>query len=286
MTPHAELADTYSQVVADLARSDFARRRQLSVQPMSCHLAELAAIRRRLPAGGRVLDIGTGMGIVPETLMRLGHQVVTVDVATNAGQREPLERLRALGAEAHFAMVGQERIPIADSSIDVAFAGDVIEHLPGTPKWFLAEIRRVLKPGGWTILTTPNAVRLPVRLRVALGYSNWPPVAQYINNAAAPPFHLGHHHEYTAAELRFVLAHAGFDAVDIAHFEDTLRRPGIVRGLRDIQTQDRLFAQYWQGRAARLHPGELVRLALLGLVKLFPHLRSLLIASARKPLTS
>ncbi len=215
-------------------------------------------------------------------MLRLGHSVVTVDVARKDSQREGLDRLIALGAEGHLAWVGEEEVPIAESSIDVAFAGDVIEHLPGSPKRFLAEIRRLLKPGGHVVLTTPNAVRLPVRLRVALGYSNWPPVAQYIDNGPHLPYHLGHHKEYVAEELRFVLERSGFSEIRVRAFEDTLRRRGIVGSMKDIATQDRLFTAYWRERRA-FSPGEAVRALMLAVVSLVPALRSTLLAVARKP---
>jgi len=268
--------------VRDLAASDFAKRRQLHVQPMAYHLEELREITTRLPVNGRFLDIGTGMGVVPETLLRLGYQVTTVDVAFNEKQKEPLQRLIDLGAEGHFAVVGQEPIPVGDSTQDVVFAGDVIEHLPATPKYFLAELRRVLRPGGYLVISTPNAIRLTVRLRCFVGYSNWPPVAQYIDNPPQQPAHLGHHHEYTGAELCWVLERCGFEVPELRYFEETLRQKGIIRGLADIKTQDRRFDEYWR-RRMKWSPYELARRAMIVLVGIFPEMRSVLLASARKP---
>jgi len=47
-------------------------------------------------------------------------------------------------------------IKIADGVVDLLFAGECIEHIEDTPA-FLAEVHRVLKPGGIAIFTTPNA---------------------------------------------------------------------------------------------------------------------------------
>ncbi len=50
-------------------------------------------------------------------------------------------------------------LPLADASIDLIIAFDVIEHLEGGESWqqsFLNEIRRILRPGGILLLTTPN----------------------------------------------------------------------------------------------------------------------------------
>jgi 2-polyprenyl-3-methyl-5-hydroxy-6-metoxy-1,4-benzoquinol methylase len=277
-------AQTYFEVIADLRASDFAKRRKLSIQPMPAHLEEVEMVRKYLPAGGTFLDIGTGIGVVPEVMLRLGHKVITIDVALKESQREPLQRLMDLGAEGHFAMVGMDPVPVADSSVDVVFAGDVIEHLPNTPKWCLAEIARLLKPGGHALLTTPNAVRLATRLKVFAGHSNWPPVTDYIDNSRDFRHHMGHHKEYTARELEYVLGHAGFADIKVDFVEDTLKRRGVFRSLRDIKTQDRNFDAYWGGRAKHwLNPFELLRLLLVLTVRIVPPFRSTLFAVARKP---
>jgi SAM-dependent methyltransferase len=46
-------------------------------------------------------------------------------------------------------------IPLADNSVDAAMASDVLEHLVETPT-FIGELARVLKPGGYAVLSTPN----------------------------------------------------------------------------------------------------------------------------------
>jgi 2-polyprenyl-3-methyl-5-hydroxy-6-metoxy-1,4-benzoquinol methylase len=277
---------TYLSVIADLRASDFAAPFRLSIAPQRCHIEELRAITARLPSTGRVLDIGTGMGIVPETLLRLGHSVVAVDIAAGEADSGSLQRLKSLGVEGHFAWVGEEQIPIPDESIDVAFAGDVIEHLPTTPKWFLLELMRTLKPGGYIVITTPNAVRLTVRLRVLLGYSNWPPVSQYIDLGQDWRYHMGHHKEYSGPELGGVLRHCGLSDVAVTYFEDNLRRKGIVRSAKDIATQDRFMSKYWKDQQPPFSIGEIVRLAMLGVVNAISTLRSSFLAVGQKPIGS
>jgi len=54
--------------------------------------------------------------------------------------------------------------PFADQTFDLVLFTEVIEHLHN-PLHALSEIRRVLKRGGWLILSTPNLLRVSNRLR-------------------------------------------------------------------------------------------------------------------------
>lgn len=48
-----------------------------------------------------------------------------------------------------------DKLPFRDGEIDLIYCSEVIEHLL-SPEAFLQEIKRVLKPGGYLLLTTPN----------------------------------------------------------------------------------------------------------------------------------
>jgi len=54
-------------------------------------------------------------------------------------------------------------LPFSDHSVDIVISSEVVEHLPG-PLPALKEMTRVLKPGGFAILTTPNPSNLPESL--------------------------------------------------------------------------------------------------------------------------
>jgi ubiquinone/menaquinone biosynthesis C-methylase UbiE len=48
-----------------------------------------------------------------------------------------------------------EPLPLEDNSVDAVWAGEVIEHIADVAPW-LSEVRRVLRPGGTLLLTTPD----------------------------------------------------------------------------------------------------------------------------------
>jgi 2-polyprenyl-3-methyl-5-hydroxy-6-metoxy-1,4-benzoquinol methylase len=117
---------------------------------------ERFALRRRfalahVPAGATVLDLGCGAGEFSAALVQAGARVVGVDVA-----REALRRAgeHAPGADLRLWRDG-EPLPLEDASVDVVWAGEVIEHVVDVAPW-LSEVRRVLRPRGTLLLTTPH----------------------------------------------------------------------------------------------------------------------------------
>lgn len=109
---------------------------------------------RHVPRGGRVLDAGCGRSLFTEIRPDWPFQVVAADV-----DHDLLVSRRAEHPQVAWAVAGADPLPFRDGSFDALFAGELVEHLPD-PRPAMAEFRRVLKPGGTLILTTPNRLRL------------------------------------------------------------------------------------------------------------------------------
>jgi len=60
----------------------------------------------------------------------------------------------------HFMSGDIFRLPFADNSVDILISSEVVEHLPD-PLPALREMQRVLKTGGYAMVTTPNPRNLP-----------------------------------------------------------------------------------------------------------------------------
>ena len=101
-----------------------------------------------IPAGGTVVEIGPGGGRWSVLLAPRSERLVLVDVA-----QRPLdlvaERLRDAGNVEYVLTDGSAVAGVADASVDAVWSFDVFVHVaPGDQAGYLAEIARVLRPGG------------------------------------------------------------------------------------------------------------------------------------------
>lgn len=105
-------------------------------------------VEQRAAAGVRLLDIGCGHGDVLQRAYRASAQAIGLDPDIQALGKNSALRLKVGGDG------GQ--LPFADASFDVITMTWVLEHVR-RPAAFLAEIWRVLAPGGQVVFLTPNA---------------------------------------------------------------------------------------------------------------------------------
>lgn len=150
--------------------------------------AVAAHARAHLPAGGRLLDLGSGAALVADRLREVDATYVGLDYgAHHTGEGAARHRPGAPAAggvlRRVFVRGDGAALPLADGSVDVVVMTEVIEHLV-RPELAVWELARVLRPGGWLVLTTNNACQVPPHpplahlggwLEKAVGAS-WPPL--------------------------------------------------------------------------------------------------------------
>lgn len=98
---------------------------------------------------GKLLEIGCGAGAMLQSVNDLGWESVGIDF-----DRAAVAAARAKGLDVRDGDLSAQEFP--DASFDVVMMNHVIEHLPD-PSEALAEIARILRPGGRLIGITPNA---------------------------------------------------------------------------------------------------------------------------------
>ncbi|WP_261567054.1 class I SAM-dependent methyltransferase [Frankia gtarii] len=168
-----------------------------------------------VPAGCRLLDLGCGAGRHSFEAFRRGADVVALDYSLDevSGVNAMLAAMALEGqapATARAAAVRGDALalPFADATFDRVIIAEVLEHLPADTA-VMAEIARVLRPGGWVAVTVPN--RLPEQ--VCWGLST-----------AYHTVEGGHIRIYRQSELRERLTAAGLEPIG-THFAHALHAP-------------------------------------------------------------
>jgi SAM-dependent methyltransferase len=120
--------------------------------------------RLGVQAGDRLLDLGCGFGRHAFEAARLGARVVALD----AGSDEVRGVLGTFAAMAEAGELDPARdrvgvaqgdalaLPFADATFDRVIASEVLEHIPDDER-AMAELARVLRPGGTMAVTVPRA---------------------------------------------------------------------------------------------------------------------------------
>lgn len=168
--------------------------------------------------GKKVLDVGSGIGILVGTLGSLGAEAVGVDKFIFQDEKQnfytipDFEKLESIWREGKIKIIKSdivnESLPFPDEIFDVVLSDATIEHLPDSPKNLFLEIHRVLKKEGFFLVTTPNLANLLRRLRFfLLGRSpNWD-IKDYFESGSN---FKGHRREFTLGEVVKMLEWSSF----------------------------------------------------------------------------
>ncbi|WP_299784466.1 class I SAM-dependent methyltransferase [uncultured Roseobacter sp.] len=175
-------------------------------------------IRKLYPNGGRVVEVGSGLGYLLRSFKDEGWDVLGVD---------PWRELPAHTQEIH----GIETIPMTleaaklpDASADVVIMLHVIEHLPD-PVETLREIHRILKPGGHMVIETPRYDTLMFKL---------------LRHRERSVKCEGHTYFFTFDTLRRTYEKAGFSEVDTRAVGRTLSMERFLWNVGTISGSEKL----------------------------------------------
>jgi SAM-dependent methyltransferase len=191
----------------------------------SLHLSRMMFVRS-LPDGKRILDLGgTALGNATGALVLMGYpyqfdDLVVIDLPSderNALYQEDTAHAvtqTALGPVRYRYHSMVDLSDYADGSVDLVYSGQSIEHVPvDVADTVLSEVRRVLRPGGYLGLDTPNAR-----------------VTRLQQDEFIDP---DHEHEYTHAELSDKLVRAGFEVVEAKGLN--YAGPSLASGRFDVE---------------------------------------------------
>ncbi len=225
---------------------------------LAMRLASQAAafLLPHLRAGMHVLDAGCGPGSISLGLAAAvaPGEVVSIDI-----QPSQVEQARALAAQRGVTNVRFEasnvyELPFPDGSFDAAFANTVLQQLR-EPVRALAELRRVLRPGGIAGVRDVDLGGQLIAPETPL-LKQWLSLVERVlqHNGGKP--HIGRHHRRLLLEAGFVRAEAGASIRSRGSLEETrqwavnlkAQLPGISRtalaeGWIDQATLDAIVAE-------------------------------------------
>jgi SAM-dependent methyltransferase len=173
----------------------------------------LTGILKHLTGPAVIIDVGCGDGsaLAAAAGHNPAHRFAGIDWS-----RDALRRARDRGLTVVRASVAAPGLPVADGAADVVIMSELIEHLVD-PDGAIAEIRRVLRPGGSLLLSTPNLAAWYNRGLLAVGIQ---PVFSEVSlqGVFGRPGHVvaGHLRLFTRRALTGFLAASGFRCVSVA----------------------------------------------------------------------
>jgi len=152
--------------------------------------------------GRNILDIGCHDGTLLSLIKNRDNNFLGLE-ASNYGVRKCLEK----GIEAEQFFFGDSsKLPYKDNFFDAVIAGEIIEHIFDTD-FFLEEIKRVLKPGGKLLVSTPNIASLGRRILLFFGHN---PIIETSPNERNSS---GHIRYFTFKSLEKLLRKHGFKTI-------------------------------------------------------------------------
>jgi 2-polyprenyl-3-methyl-5-hydroxy-6-metoxy-1,4-benzoquinol methylase len=172
--------------------------------------------------GGSVLDVGALFGQFALPLQRLGFQVTAVD--RYRGYGGAFDGYTASMKAAGIRVVESDRsnetaVVDALGQFDVVLCMAVVEHIPHTPRPLLSMLANHVVRGGVLALDTPNVASYWNRKRLAQGQSIYQPIEDQFFSEI--PYE-GHHREYTAAEMAWMLKQVGCRSIETSLFDYNL----------------------------------------------------------------
>jgi len=178
------------------------------------HVAEL--VRGKVRAPSKIVDLAAGSGALALRLADAGYSMECADYVPENFRLHGKIPFRTSDLNTDFSE--------AFDSFDAVVATEIIEHLEN-PRHFLRQIAKILAPGGYLFLTTPN-VDSPVSkaMMMAFGYPAWFGDDDYSVTGHITPIHV--------RILRQAAEEAGLTVEHLGSFADPWENLGVWPKMR------------------------------------------------------
>jgi SAM-dependent methyltransferase len=222
------------------------------------HRLMAEAVMRHLRSGC-ILDFGAGACHKSSLMAFCGYRVYACDDLCDEwhlqddNRRKIMEYARRMGVD-FFLIEPGRNFPYFPEQFDMVLMNAILEHLHHSPRELLCQVLEWVKPGGFILITVPNAANLRKRAALLLGSTNYPQFEYFFWET---PWR-GHVREYVLSDLKTLCRLMQLEVVEL-------------RGIHEM-LDDKI-------------KGALARYLYLGLTAFMPGARDSLLLVARKPAT-
>jgi len=168
-------------------------------------------IVKNFPVSTKILDIGSFPFFLPGYLSTQGFKNICT---TDINRPDDFSLDTRWGVQSYKLDIEEEPLPCEDESLDLVLLLEVFEHLYRRPNHVFREIRRVLKPGGALIISTPNGGRIDTIIKYILRGDLGTPIYEF-SSVYEKLGHFTHIREYTLSEIKKYLKHFSFSVEDV-----------------------------------------------------------------------
>jgi 2-polyprenyl-3-methyl-5-hydroxy-6-metoxy-1,4-benzoquinol methylase len=169
--------------------------------------------------GKRIIDIGSGAGLLPIALQHLGAEATAFDRFEEYEETfdnqmgvtaDLIRRMESVGVTVKRGdiLADIDKDAAQPGQYDLVLCTEVVEHFPVSPRRMMEGSARLLKPGGLLLITTPNHAWLRTRLRLLFGRTVHFPLETWWDEP-----YFGHIREYLMPELTTMFRWSGFEVV-------------------------------------------------------------------------
>jgi 2-polyprenyl-3-methyl-5-hydroxy-6-metoxy-1,4-benzoquinol methylase len=165
--------------------------------------------------GDKMLDIGCGVGLIGELVIKKGNTVYGLDLSKGAVKNAVKRGLKARTFDI------RKPLPYKNNFFDGIIMGEIIEHVVDTDD-FLQKAKRILRKDGYIIITTPNIASFGRRLMLLFGIN--PHIEYYLRADSA-----GHVRYFTRDTLVKLLGENGFKVEVLTSDEINFNVSGTIK---------------------------------------------------------
>jgi len=197
LTEHA--MDSYFQTYTNVSSAETIERWRAKRKPNVSR--DLTLLKRLLPGGGKILDVGSGYGFFLEQAQAMGYEAVGVEVSARACEYAN----KKLGLDVRLGRI--KELSLAPQIFDAAVLFDVLDYL-SDPLGELLQIKRLLKKGGFLMVRVLNRIHYALIWQKIIGSINEDFQGSFSRNPFLEKDHLIHFSQRT---LKLILTKAGYE---------------------------------------------------------------------------